>query len=230
MTSLSPLVPNSIIARLIQVTPKIDLLRRDDRRATRPKTTNIPQHSQVIRAHSPLPIRPLIKPTSLDPIRPDQDRGSNTHVHSIPPRTTLRIPREASPDRLHVLCKSILLHRGVDLVIRPEDDRDLAGVVGAQVGERLSVGEAGIEVVPPGWDAAGGGVVEHSGLGALEGELGENLGDDVVGVVKTALALWVGREEGVDDCLVVAEGADQELAGVVLADLEDAAFLAVSAG
>lgn len=81
-------------------------------------------------------------------------------------------------------------------------------MVGAQIGQGLGVGEAGVEVVPPGWDAAGGGVVEHGGLGALEGELGEDLGNDVVGGVKTALALWVGGEEGVDDCLVVAEGAD----------------------
>ncbi|KAF2224497.1 dehydratase family-domain-containing protein [Elsinoe ampelina] len=110
------------------------------------------------------------------------------------------------------------------------DDRDFTCVVSAEVWQGLGVCEGGVEVVPPRRDAGGGRVVEHGCLRALEGEFGEDLRDDVVGCVETAGALGVGGEEGGDDGFVGAEGGGEESARVVLADLEDAAFLAVCAG
>ena len=94
-------------------------------------------------------------------------------------------------------------------------------MIDTQVRVCLRVGERGVEVVTPGRDSDGSGVVRPLGLRALEKLLGEDLRDLVVGCVYAVLAERVGGFDGGDEGGVVCEEDGEVGGGVVVADGED---------
>lgn len=108
-----------------------------------------------------------------------------------------------------------------------EDEIDFRGVVDSSVGEGLEVGECGVEIVTPGWVAGDVGTVGLEEGGAGELDVCHYGGDDVVVAFE---ALGVEGVCGADFFRHVGWECFFEVGvQVVLAELEDAAFLGVGA-
>ena len=174
---------DSLVKGLKQPTTIIDLILVDHGDARRHRLAPITPNPQIKRSSNDRSIRAHIHAPELDITRSDQHRARSARPDSIPPGTAGRVLGELGPGGHHALAERVLLRCGVGRVVlvRAEDERDLARVVHAQARVPLRVGERGVEVVPPGWDADAGGVVGPFRLGALEDVLGEDLRDLVIG-------------------------------------------------